>query len=180
MAFEVTKVYREHFPALRLIGKRYTNEDRDAAGGFGDQWGEWNSGDKFTLLKQAVDTPAFNDDPLGLMTMRGDMSGFTYWVGLFFPAGSHVPEGYDHLDLPESNIGVGWVCGKDESDGIFGGPPHEAVCKALEDNGVGKFRNDIDGPGSDTYCFFERYNHARFDIKDANGNVTLDYGNYFI
>ena len=28
MAFEVTKVYKEQFPALRFIGKRYTNDDR--------------------------------------------------------------------------------------------------------------------------------------------------------
>ena len=180
MAIEVTKVYLEHFPALRLIGKCYFNEDRDAEGGYGDQWKEWNSEDKFSKLIQAVEVPAFSDDALGLMTMRGDMSGFTYWVGLFFPADTSVPEGYDHLDLPESNIGVGWVRGKDENGEIFGGPPHEAVCKALEDNSIGKFRNDIAGPGSDTYCFFERYNQSRFETKDADGNVTLDYGNYFI
>jgi len=34
MAIEVKKVYKEHFPALRFIGKRYTNDDR-SGGGFG-------------------------------------------------------------------------------------------------------------------------------------------------
>ena len=29
MAIEVTKVYKEQFPALRFIGKRYTNSDRN-------------------------------------------------------------------------------------------------------------------------------------------------------
>lgn len=39
MAAEVIKVYQEHLPALRLIGKRYTDQDRDAAGSLGEKWG---------------------------------------------------------------------------------------------------------------------------------------------
>ncbi|HML48051.1 MAG TPA: hypothetical protein PKE04_15020 [Clostridia bacterium] len=177
MAIEITKVYKEHYPSLRLIGRRYTNDDRDEAGGFGKQWDEWMGGDRFTAMKRAVQASAFYEDPLGLMTMRGDMTGFTYWIGLFFPAGTDVPDGYDHIDLPESEIGVGWVCGKEENGEIFGSA-HGAVCQKLEEHGIGKFRNDIAGQGSDTYCFFERYNCPRFTEKDANGNVTLDYGNY--
>lgn len=173
---KVTNVYREHFPALRLIGKRYTNDDRDD-GGFGKQWGEWFGGDRFAAMERAVQAPAFTDDLIGLMTMRGDMTGFTYWVGMFYPAEACVPGGYDHLDLPESEIGVGWVCGMEENGEIYGNA-HEAVCKALAEQGLGEFRNDICGPGSDTYCFFERYNCPRFTEKDADGNVTLDYGNY--
>ncbi len=178
MAFEVTKVYKEHFPALRLIGKRYTNDDR-GEDGFGKQWGEWNGG-KFDAMKQAVGVSPFDGSTIGLMTMRGDMTGFAYWVGLFFPEGTAAPDGYDFLDLPESNIGVGWVCGDPDSGEIFGGPPHEAVCAKLAEIGVCEFRSDIAGEGSDTYCFFERYNEPRFTEKDANGNVTLDYGNYVV
>jgi len=177
MAFEVTKIYKEQFPALRFIGKRYTNDDR-TEGGFGKQWGEWWSNDLFTKMKEGVSCKPYDDATIGLMTMRGDMSGFTYWIGLFFPSGSNVPDGYDFLDLPESNIGVGWVCGNEENGEIFGGPPHEAVCTRLSEEKIGDFRNDIAGEGSDTYCFFERYNCPRFTEKDANGNVTLDYGNY--
>lgn len=179
MAIEVTKVYKEHFPVLRLIGKCYTNDDR-SEDGFGKQWDEWMGGDKFNVMKQAVGVSPFDESTLGLMTMRGNMTGFTYWIGLLFPAGTKVPDGYDYLDLPESNIGVGWVCGKLENGEIFGGPPHEAVCKKLAEAGIGEFRNDIAGQGSDTYCFFERYNYPRFTEKDVNGNVTLDYGNYVI
>ena len=177
MAFEVTKIYKEQFPALRFIGKRYTNDDR-TDGGFGKQWGEWWSSGMFTKMKEGVSSRPYDDATIGLMTMRGDMSGFTYWIGLFFPSESNVPDGYDFLDLPESNIGVGWVCGNEENGEIFGGPPHEAVCKRLAEEKISDFRNDIAGEGSDTYCFFERYNYPRFTEKDANGNVTLDYGNY--
>ncbi len=39
MAAEIIKVYKEHLPSLRLIGKRYTEADR--VGSFGHKWGEW-------------------------------------------------------------------------------------------------------------------------------------------
>lgn len=179
MAIEVTRVYKEHFPGLRFIGKRYTNDDR-SEGGFGKQWDEWTGGNLFAVMRQAVGVSPFDEDTIGLMTMRGDGTGFTYWIGLFFPAETKAPDGYDFLDLPESNIGVGWVCGNLESGEIFGGPPHEAVCKNMGETGLGDFRNDIAGQGSDTYCFFERYNCPRFTKEDENGNVILDYGNYII
>jgi hypothetical protein len=178
MAIEVIKVYKERFPALRFIGARYTNEDR-SEGGFGKQWNEWHNDDRFNKLKAAASPAPFDDTPIGLMTMRGDMSGFTYWIGLFYAAGTAVPAGFDGVDLPESDIGVGWVRGNAENGEVFGGPPHEAVCKRLAEDKIGDFRNDIEGEGSDTYCFFERYDGERFMLKDEDGNITLDYGNYF-
>ncbi len=177
MAFEVTNVYTEQFPALRFIGTRYTNDDR-RDGGFGVQWCEWMEDDRFEKLKQAAGCAPYDESTIGLMTMRGDMTGFTYWIGLFFPENTGVPENFEYLDLPESTIGVGWVRGSDENGEIYGGPPHEAVCGELGKITPCQFRNDIAGEGSDTYCFFERYNCPRFTTRDENGNVTLDYGNY--
>ena len=54
MSIEITKVYKEHFPALRFIGTCYTNEDRDSAGGFGKQWDEWMNNDRFSKLDRPV------------------------------------------------------------------------------------------------------------------------------
>lgn len=178
MAIEVVNAYKEHFPALRLIGKRYVDADRDASGGFGAQWTNWNESNGFAALVEAAGVAPFCWDKLGLMTMRGDMTGFEYWIGLFFGKDAAVPDGYVFLDLPESDVGVGWVRGSMESGEIFGGPPHEAVVAKLVEIGIGDFRSDIAGEGSDTYCFYERYNDSRFCEKDADGNVTLDYGNY--
>lgn len=31
---DITKVYKENMPPVKLIGKRYTNEDRDEMGTF--------------------------------------------------------------------------------------------------------------------------------------------------
>jgi hypothetical protein len=179
MAIEVTRVYKDHFPALRFIGKRYTDQDR-GPDGFGKQWDDWWAEDRFAALERAAGVSPHDRDTVGLMTMRGDMTGFAYWIGLFYPAGTSAPKGYDFLDLPKSDIGVGWIRGDLDSGEIFGGPPHEAVCAALAAAGLGAFRNDIAGPGSDTYCFFERYNCPRFTVPNADGKVTLDYGNYII
>ena len=38
---EVVKVMQERVPALRFIGKRYTDSDRDRRGGFSERWDEW-------------------------------------------------------------------------------------------------------------------------------------------
>ena len=42
---ELVRVYRESLPKIRLVGKRYTNQDRDQYGGFGHRVGrmvpEW-------------------------------------------------------------------------------------------------------------------------------------------
>lgn len=37
----ILKTQREVLPAAKLIGKRYTDADRDDSGGFGVQWGQW-------------------------------------------------------------------------------------------------------------------------------------------
>lgn len=177
MAFEVTRVYREHYPALRFIGDRYTNADRGADGGYGGQWSMWWRENRFDALKAGAGAPQ-DESTIGLMVMRGDGSDFSYWIGLFFPAGTAVPEGFDSIDLPESDIGVGWVRGSDENGEIFGAPPHEAACHRLIEEGMGDFRDDIMGEGSGMYCFFELYNCPRFTQKDSEGKVTLDYGNY--
>ena len=177
MAIEVVKVFKEHHPALRFIGMKYTNDDRKD-GGFGEQWHDWIQNDRFAKLTGAVSASPYDQASIGLMTMKGDMTGFTYWVGLFFPAGTAAPAGYDFIDLPESNIGTGWVRGDEKSGEVFGGPPHEAVCKELEKEGIGQFRNDIAGEGSDTYCFYERYDDDRFAKPDGQGRIILDYGNY--
>ncbi|MDF2700773.1 MAG: hypothetical protein K0Q49_2336 [Haloplasmataceae bacterium] len=36
---EITKCFKEHLPALLLIGNRYTDIDRDVDGSFSNKWG---------------------------------------------------------------------------------------------------------------------------------------------
>ncbi len=38
---KIVKVYRESIPNIKLIGKRYTNSDRDATGTFARYLQQW-------------------------------------------------------------------------------------------------------------------------------------------
>ena len=178
MAFEVKKVYKEHYPALRFIGKKYSNEDR-VDGGFDLQWEEWSKNNWFEVLEKLGPSENVDNGNVGLMLLNESTNSFTYMIGLFFPAETIAPEGFQYLDLPESDIGIGWVCGMEENGEVFGPLPHETVCEELLENGWGNLREDIGG-NEGTICFFERYNRPRYTVKDSEGRVTLDYGNYIV
>ena len=49
---EIIKTLKENLPALRLIGKRYTNADRDEYGGYGAKWSEWGNNNWFEPLEK--------------------------------------------------------------------------------------------------------------------------------
>ena len=38
---EIIRVYKESFPAFRLIGRGYTNDDQGTNGSFSQKWDEW-------------------------------------------------------------------------------------------------------------------------------------------
>jgi len=184
MGFEITTVYKEHAPALRFIGKRYANNDRDTGGGYGHRWTEWFQNHWFAELERLGPSKVVESGYLGLMTFRSDgdkascpFSGeFTYWIGLFFPSGTGVPDGFGHLDLPESDIGMTWIHGDDRTGEIYGGDPHKAAYGKLLEQGWGRVRENA--AGDHTVVFFERYNNQRFTTRDEQNKVTLDYGFY--
>ena len=180
MGFEIIKTYKEHFPALRLIGKRYTDVDRP----FDVKWCEWNDNKVHeTLTQNAKPSDEVDNGSVGLMTFRTnhqnlppEENGFTYWIGLLFSAGTLVPEGFDYLDLPESDVGMSWIYGSDESGEIYGSEPHTACYNKLCDNGWSKLNENAGG--ENLIVFFERYNDPRITTPDEKGNVILDYGFY--
>lgn len=177
MAFEIIKCYKEHFPALRLIGKRYTDDDR-VEGSFGAQWGDWHQKGWFSELeKLANPSEQIDNGYLGLMTINSkDHSNFAYWIGILFPAGTDVPESFSYLDLPENDVGINWIYGSDSSGEIFGSEPHSASYNKLCENGWGDLNTNAGG--ENTLVFFELYNCPRFTTPDDKGNVILDYGFY--
>lgn len=178
MAFEIIKTYKVHYPALRFIGKRYTDEDRGADGGFGNKWGQWHQNDWFGELESAAKPSEYNGDAyLGLMTINSkDHSNFAYWIGILFPAGAEVPKGFSYLDLPENDVGINWIYGSDKNGEIYGSEPHSASYNKLCENGWGNLNENAGG--ENTLVFFELYNCPRFTTPDEKGNVILDYGFY--
>lgn len=90
MAAEIIKVYKEHLPSLRFVGKCYTNADRKGA--FGHKWGEWFGNGWFATLEKPGELKGIENGYLGLMRC----------------------DGFDG----ENNVAVAWIKGK-ENDGLY-------------------------------------------------------------
>ena len=160
---EIIKVYKEHQPALRLIGKRYTDADM-LNGGFGHLWGKWFQNNWFAALEGLGEVKGIENGYLGFM---GSHPG-EYWIGMFLPPNTVAPEGYEFIDLAEGDVGVCWIKGKNYDGSIYG--MHEKCLEKLKENRMDKHGG----------FFFERYNCPRFTEKDDQGNVILDYGVYLV
>jgi len=170
---EITKVYRQSMEATRFIGKKYSDSDR-VDGMFGSLWGEWFSNNWFDEIENQIDktAKAVCDDGnafIGLQRWK-DNEPYEYWIGIFTPKNTAVPEGYKFLDFPKSELGVCWVYGEEGS--VF---CHEQKCAGiLAEKGL-EIKNDE----NDACWFFERYACPRFTEKDEKGNIILDIC-YFI
>jgi hypothetical protein len=166
MSAEIIKVYKQDVPALRFIGKKYGDEDR-VDGLFGKQWEDWRENGWFDLIKKqtAIDLKTMYEDsgfPCGLMWDKNDV--FEYWIGIFMPEDTSVPEGYDFYDFPKAAFGVCWLYGEESEVFCL-----EGMCGTkLEEQGY-KY---IDDKENTIWCF-ERYT-PRIDTPDEKGKVILD------
>jgi hypothetical protein len=163
MSAEIVKVYREHLPSLRLIGKCYTDSDR-VEGGFGAKWGEWFKNGWFEEIEKLDVLPGNGNAYLGVM--RCSNNCFEYWIGMFFLAGTPVPDGYDFVDITEGDIATCWIYGKEANGELYGLEPHNMCMDKIANQGW-KLQ--------DNPWLFERYNCPRFTTPDEKGNVILDY-----
>lgn len=167
---EIIKAFKEHLPACRFIGKRYTEADREG-GGFGAKWGEWFANGWFEQIEALGSLPENGDAYVGLMTCAADWADFDYCIGMFMPAGTDVQEGFVSKEMPESDVAICYIYGKEDGGDIYS--QHEACCARYQTEGLWPPRA-TDG----RVCFFERYNCPRFTTPDEKGNVILDYGCY--
>ena len=163
---EITKVYRQSMEAARFIGKKYGDADR-VDGGFGAIWNEWLANGWLDVIASQIDNNAQlvcedSEAPIGLQRWKDD-EPFEYWIGIFTPADTVVPEGFQFHDFPKCDLGVCWVYGTD----VFF---YEPKCGGrLMEKGY-----DIINDENDACWFFERFAPLRYDVKDEKGNVTLD------
>ncbi|NLG81731.1 MAG: GyrI-like domain-containing protein [Bacilli bacterium] len=165
---EIIKVYVETMPKTRFIGKRYFAEDR-INGSFSAKWDEWFEHGWFNVLEATYqgDLKDFfveADCYVGLMRVKPD-ARFEYWIGMFLPEDTIVPEGFSSVDFPESKLGVAWV--KGEIPAIY--CMEEECLKKIRENGMDALPNELD-----ELWFFERYNCPRFTEPDEKGEVILD------
>ncbi len=162
---KIVKVYRESMPSVKLIGKRYTDADRDASGTYAGHWQQWFSQGWFDVLtKRCAGVPNVSGDYIGAMRMTGENS-FEYWIGALFAPEAMVPEGFEAEDIAACDLGVCWLYGNDKSGELYSMEASDMAMAALKEQG---YRYSARG------WFFERYNNPRFTKPDTDGNVILD------
>ena len=161
---DVVKVFRDKVPALRFIGKAYT----DFSG-----WGEWFENGWFDRVEEAMGgvdavTKIWENGGGCVGLERRDDAGalLSYHIGMFAPPDTAPPEGFDALDFPEASFGTVWLRGREEE-------VHSAIplcLPALLDAG---FAPQKDASGA--FVSFENGLCPRFTTPDEEGKVILDY-----
>ena len=164
---EVIKVYRQKVPAVRFIGKQYSD---------GSHWGEWFMNDWFTVVEKAMGEGASvreiyedGDAYLGLSRVK-EGEPFEYWIGEFVLPGTPVPEDFLHLDIPSASLGVCWIYGKEEE-------VHSMISQCPQSLTQAGLQIATDEKGA--VWSFERCTCPRFTTPDDKGNIILDYC-YFV
>ena len=156
MSVKILEVQRESFPAARLIGKKYEH---------GPNWGEWWQNDWFSVLEQKERLSMNGDAYIGAVHIVDGMP--EYWIGMFFPVDTEVPEGFDFVDMEALEYAVCYLYDKEGSGDFYSMETHEMCLEELKSLGLKRKEDD--------WCF-ERYNCPRFTTPDEAGNVILDYG----
>lgn len=159
---DIIRVFREHIPALRFIGKQYD--------GFG-HWDEWWTHGWFDVIEQAM---GGCDAILSLWENGGGYIGlerraegepFAYFIGMLTPAHTPVPDGFVCMDFDEVDLGTCWIRGP-ESDVHDTG----ACLPALAAHGMEPWRD-----ASGAVWSFENCLCPRYTTPDETGCVILDY-----
>lgn len=161
---EIIKLYRQSLPAMKFVGRCYGESDKEN-GTFGNIWDEWFRNGLFEplKLKDNIEEPFEDCDAyIGLCRCKDD-EPFQYWIGVFMPPDTTVPDGYDSLEFDACDIAVCWVYGK-EPDIYF----HCCLDRMKEEG----FEWAADKRGV-KWCF-ERYDCPRYTEPDNEGNVILD------
>ena len=171
---EIINSYKQTIPKVKFIGKKYGDVDR-VDGGFGFAWKQWITNNWFEPIEKAAGgreaCQAIYEDGnacLGYMRYK-EGEPFEYWIGMFTPVDTEVPEGYESVDVEQSNCGICWYYGQEPD--IYG----------KEDQAMNKLRElgmTIKSDNQDAFWFFERYSPNRFDKADEKGCVVLDIGFY--
>lgn len=156
MAVKILEIKRETCPAARLIGRRYEGKPN---------WGEWWENDWFASLEMTPGLPFNGDAYIGAVHIVEDRP--ERWIGMFFPAGTKVPEGFAYVDIEPLTYAVCYLHDKEGSGEFYSMDTHDMCLEALKEQGFQRKEND--------WCF-ERYNCPRFTTPDEDGNVILDYG----
>ncbi len=156
MPVDILEIKQEHCPRACLIGKRY-----EAA----PDWGEWWANDLFAKLEVHPRLPFNGDAYIGAVRIANGKP--ERWIGMFFPEGTPVPEGFEAAEIPPMDYAVCYLRAKEGSGEFYTPETHQRCLAALRAQNLTRREDD--------WCF-ERYQCPRFTTPDNAGNVILDYG----
>ena len=167
---DIIKVYIQTIPATRFIGKNFGSEQHP-------DWGYAWGNDVFGKAEKAVNDQAkirtqFEDADVycGLYYRNSETGAYDGWCGLFLPPDTEVPDGLDHIDFPEQNLGVCWIYGKqNELYNLVSQCPDKLISSGME----------IISDAKGYIGHFERDQCPRFTTPDEKGNIIVDYC-YFV
>jgi len=166
----IVETYQQEIPALRFIGKKHSVPCSEPINDslfdriVGDM-DNWRLNYTFDAIEKQIDKDAntiYEGGNAYVSLMRKNDETFEYWLGMFMPAGTNVPEGYESMDFPPSTLAVYRVYGK--RNAII---RYDVECRkslAIETNR--------------TPWFFQRFNWQKFFEEDKYGKRILEYG-YF-
>lgn len=164
---EIIKTFREEIPSMRFIGKKYP--------GFGPMWGEWFANGWFDVIEQAMGgTDAIlkiweNGGGCVGLERRAKEQPFEYWIGMFAPAETPVPNGFSCVDFANLALGTCWIYGSEKE--VHNTKGCKEAVKAAE---MKLWRDENGGVWSFENCVCPRYT-----TPDEKGNVIMDYC-YFV
>ncbi len=164
---DIVNVYGQSVGAMRFIGKQYGDADR-VGGMFGKKWDEFFQNGWFGVLEGLTANPAATCEDggayIGLMREK-EGEPFQYWVGMFLPAGTPVPDGFQSVDFPAGNLAVAWLKGPESE-------VYKQECKCAERFTAEGYVPALDAQGA--FWCFERYACPRFTTPDDKGAIILD------
>ena len=160
---KIVKTYKEKVPAMRFIGKKYP--------AFGDWWSANGWIDKIENAMGGTEVILKNwKNFAGYVGLEHRCEGqsLEYWIGVFTPANTQVPEGFSYVDFPAVGLGTCWIYGKEEEVHDTSG------CRpAVENEGMILWKDENGGVWSFENCVCPRYT-----TPDEQGNIIMDYCYY--
>lgn len=155
MSVKILEMKQESCPKARFIGRKYEH---------GANWGEWWENNWFETLEAIQGLPINDNGYIGAVRIINGMP--EYWIGMFFPADTEVPEGFEYVDMEPLQYVVFYLHGNEKNGELYTMDTHAMCLEELKAHHLERKEND--------WCF-ERYNCPRYTTSDENGNVILDY-----
>ena len=123
-------------------------------------WGEWWENGWFETLEKIPALPFNGDAYIGARREAG-----VHWIGMLFPAGTAVPEGFEFVDLPPADYAVCFNRDAEGSAALYSRQTREACLERIAALGLRVKEG----------WRLERYNCPRFTTPDERGRVVLDW-----